>query len=163
MKNQIIAISIILLGISACVGNKVKQTPIEITNVEPVVEVIAPVMEDENDDGRISLQLNAMQKEHQLVHMRAHLVAVQTLVSLLAQDKYEEASVIAYEELGSTTEMKMMCASFGNEQFENLGVSFHKSADEMSEIFKSKDKTKSLQALSHTMSYCISCHATYKQ
>jgi protein-L-isoaspartate(D-aspartate) O-methyltransferase len=29
-----------------------------------------------------------------------------------------------------------MCASFGNEQFENLGLEFHKSADEMSEINK---------------------------
>jgi len=59
--------------------------------------------------------------------------------------------------------MKLMCASFGNENFENLGIDFHKSADEMSEIIKEKDKEKSLAALATTMNYCVQCHSTFKQ
>lgn len=115
------------------------------------------------DDGRISLHLNPMQKNHQLKNMRSHLEAVQKIIHLLSEDKYDEASVVSYEELGSTTEMKLMCASFGNENFENLGVEFHKSADEMSEIMLQKDKEKSLAALSNTMNYCVQCHSTFKQ
>ena len=33
----------------------------------------------------------------------------------------------------------------------------------MSEILKSKDKVKSLKALSNTMNYCVQCHSIYKQ
>ncbi len=114
-------------------------------------------------DTRKSLHLNEMQKNHQLINMRSHLEAVQSIVLLLAEDKYEEASKTAREKLGSTTEMRMMCASFGDKNFEKLGLEFHKRADEMSTVFKTKDKDKSLSALANTMKMCIRCHATYKQ
>ncbi|SRX74375.1 cytochrome c [Aequorivita antarctica] len=115
------------------------------------------------DDNRVSLKLNPMQKNHQLMNMRDHLDAVQNIVTLLSEEKYNEASKIAYTRLGSTTEMKLMCASFGDKEFENLGLKFHESADKMSEVFKSGDKNKSLKALSNTMNFCVQCHATYRQ
>ncbi|MDQ7019109.1 MAG: hypothetical protein Q9M33_08075 [Robiginitomaculum sp.] len=115
------------------------------------------------NDHRISLELNAMQKNHQLKNMRDHLEAVQSIIALLASDKYEEASKVAYSRLGSTTEMKLMCASFGDKNFEKLGLEFHSSADTMSEIFKMGDKKKSLNALSNTLNYCVRCHASYRQ
>ena len=115
------------------------------------------------NDKRMSLKLNPMQKNHQLINMRSHLEAVQQIITLLATEKYDEASKVAYKKLGSTTEMKLMCASFGDKNFENLGLEFHKSADKMSEIFKGRDKDKALGALSNTMNYCVKCHATYRQ
>ena len=115
------------------------------------------------DDGRVSLHLNAMQKNHQLSNMRNHLEAVQEITLLLSQEEYDKASEIAYTKLGSTTEMKMMCASFGDEGFESLGLEFHKSADIMSEVFKQKNKNTALAALSNTLNYCTQCHKTYKQ
>jgi len=115
------------------------------------------------NDKRISLELNAMQKNHQLMNMRDHLEAVQSIITLLSSEKYDEASKIAYTKLGSTTEMKLMCASFGDKNFENLGLEFHKSADKMSEIFKSRNKNKSLEALSNTLNYCVQCHKAYRQ
>lgn len=120
-------------------------------------------MEMPQNDHRISLGLNAMQKQHQLRNMRSHLEAVQNILALLSREKYEEASEVAFEKLGSTTEMKLMCSSFGNEKFENLGLSFHESADEMSEVFKTGDKNKSLRALSKTLNYCVQCHAAFRQ
>ena len=133
-------------------------------NVETKKNVAAPKKYTmSNDDGRISLNLNIMQKKHQLKNMRSHLEAVQNIILLLSEDKYDEASTLAYEKLGSTTEMRLMCASFGNETFENMGLEFHKSADEMSEIMKEKDKEKSLTALSKTMNYCVQCHSMFKQ
>ena len=114
-------------------------------------------------DKRKSLQLNSMQKHHQLGIMRDHLDAIQTIVTLLSADKFDEASKTAYTRLGSTTKMKLMCASFGDKNFENLGLEFHKSADKMSEIFKTKDKNKSLEAVAYTMNYCVQCHATFRQ
>lgn len=115
------------------------------------------------DDGRISLDLNPMQKNHQLSNMRSHLEAVQEITLLLSQEDFDKASEIAYTKLGSTTEMKLMCASFGNKGFENLGIEFHKSADKMSQVFKKRNKDNALAALSNTLNYCVQCHATYKQ
>ncbi len=115
------------------------------------------------NDKRMSLKLNAMQKNHQLANMRDHLEAVQNIITLLSSDKYDEASKVAYSKLGSTTEMKLMCASFGDKNFENLGLEFHKSADKMSEVFKERNKENSLKALSNTMNYCVQCHASYRQ
>lgn len=156
MKNiVIISTCFIFLGFFSCNEAQKKET---ILTSDKTVEQVMQI-----DDERQSLNLNSMQKSHQLSNMRSHLEAVQQITVLLSQDKYEEASIVAYTKLGSTTEMRLMCASFGDKGFENLGLEFHKSADMMSEVFKNRNKDKSLAALSNTLRYCVQCHATYKQ
>lgn len=156
-------VGLLIFGALILACSEQEQTEVKPLEEETVEVIKEEVKEEKTFDNRISLGLNPMQKNHQLKNMRSHLEAVQSLIMLLANDEYDEASVVAYEKLGSTTEMKLMCASFGNEQFETMGLEFHKSADEMSEIFKKKDKTESLTALSNTMNYCVNCHATFRQ
>jgi len=157
MKNNFKILILLTIGFTfyACHSTKIDESTQATTP--------KPEMEMNIDDGRISLHLNPMQKQHQLSNMRAHLKAIQTILGLLAKDDYTKASTVAALELGSTTEMQLMCASFENETFETMGVNFHKSADEMSEVFKNKDKNRSLEALSTTINYCVSCHAAFKQ
>jgi len=114
-------------------------------------------------DSRISLNLPPHKAQHQLMNMRSHLQAVQSIIHYLSKNEFDSASAVASSKLGLTEEMKMMCSSFGNEEFERLGLEFHKSADRMSEIMKTKDKKKSLESLSVTLNYCVSCHSTFKQ
>lgn len=154
---HLILISVIIL--TSCNQNKEEEKKIS----EEQTEYTMTENSEMELDKRISLKLNPMQKNHQLMNMRSHLEAVQSIITLLSSEKYDEASKVAYSKLGSTTEMKLMCASFGDENFENLGLKFHESADEMSEILKSRDKDKSLKALSNTMNYCVQCHSLYKQ
>jgi len=130
--------------------------------VEKIVEKPKTEHTVESNDNRIPLNLNEKQKKHQLENMRDHLEAVQHIITLIAIEDYDRASETAKNRLGSTTEMKLMCASFGNKQFEELGFKFHSDADKMSEVLKTKDKNKSLHALSKTMSSCISCHEIFK-
>ena len=159
-RTTLILISLVLASFfTSCNENKPKEKETQKKETEFTISENSEM----GNDKRISLKLNAMQKNHQLVNMRDHLEAVQTIISLLSSDKYDEASKVAYSKLGSTTEMKLMCASFGDKNFENLGLEFHKSADKMSEIFKNRNKEKSLKALSNTMNYCMQCHATYRQ
>ena len=115
------------------------------------------------NDDRISLHLSQKKAQHQLMNMRNHLKAVQSIIDYLAKNNFDSASMVASSKLGLTNEMKMMCSSFGNKEFERLGLGFHKSADRMSEIIKTKDKTKSFEALSSTLNYCVTCHSTFKQ
>jgi len=114
-------------------------------------------------DNRISLNVSPEKAQHQLMNMRSHVEAIQSIIDYLSKDEFEKASEVASSKLGLTDEMKMMCTSFNNQEFERLGLEFHNNADKMSEIFKTKDKNKSLEALATTMTSCITCHATFKQ
>jgi len=115
------------------------------------------------DDGRIALGLSPTQRQHQLSNMRSHLEAVRSIVALIAENKFEQASQTAHEKLGLTEEMKKMCDMFKNESFRELGLAFHNSGDELGDALLSKDTGNALQALNATMGYCVECHAKYRQ
>lgn len=114
-------------------------------------------------DARTSLGLSAEMKQHQLTNMRGHVEAIKSIVGLMAESKFEEASKIAHAKLGLTPEMKEMCDKFDNKDFRTLGLAFHKSGDDLGEALKTKDVNTSLRALNTTMQYCVECHSTYRQ
>jgi hypothetical protein len=114
-------------------------------------------------DMRTSLGVTGDMKQHQLANMREHVIAIKSIVGLMAESNYDDASKIAHEKLGLTTEMKAMCGMFNNEKFEKLGLAFHKSGDELGDVLKTKDVNASLRALNKTMQYCVECHSTYRQ
>jgi len=114
-------------------------------------------------DTRTSLELSAEMKQHQLTNMRGHVEAIKSIVGLMAENKFEEASKIAHAKLGLTPEMQEMCNKFDNEDFRTLGLAFHKSGDDLGEALQTKDVNASLRALNNTMQYCVECHATYRQ
>lgn len=114
-------------------------------------------------DARISLELSTEMKQHQLSNMRGHVEAIKSIVGLMAEDKFEDASNIAHAQLGLTPKMQSMCTVFGNDDFKKLGFAFHKSGDELGEVLKTRDTNASLRALNKTMQYCVACHATFRQ
>ena len=114
-------------------------------------------------DSRTSLGLSAEMKQHQLSNMREHVEAVQSIIGLMSENKFEGASKIAHSKLGLTPEMQKMCSMFGNEKFMALGFAFHKSGDDLGDALQTKDVNASLRALNKTMQYCVECHATYRQ
>jgi hypothetical protein len=120
-------------------------------------------MQHSMSDNRISLNLSPEMKQHQLSNMRSHVEAVEAITGLLAAGKFEQASQVAHSKLGLTDEMMKMCSMFENEKFNQLGMAFHKSGDELGNALQSKDMKKSLQALHDTMGYCVQCHATFRQ
>lgn len=114
-------------------------------------------------DTRTSLGVAGPMKQHQLSNMRGHVEAIRTIIGLLAESRFDEASKIAHSQLGLTPDMQAMCGSFNNKEFETLGLAFHKSGDELGDTLKTGDVTASLRALNKTMQYCVECHATYRQ
>ena len=115
------------------------------------------------EDTRTSLNLSPAMKQHQLKNMRAHLAAVQDIVIQIGAGNFAQASNTAHEKLGLTKEMEAMCSSFGSDTFKELGLGFHKSADELGTIIAKGNTEDSLAALGKTMSYCVACHAQFKQ
>jgi hypothetical protein len=114
-------------------------------------------------DPRISLGMSVPMRLKQLAMMRDHLKAVDEIVGLIAAGKFDKAATIAHKRLGLTPEMKKMCGMFGNETFRKMGIAFHKSADHLGDVLKTRDTTASLHALHSTMQYCVSCHQSFRQ
>ena len=130
---------------------------------EAMMHINHHAMQQSVIDTRISLNLSPEMKQHQLANMRSHVEAVQSIVGFISLGDFDQASKVARTKLGLTDEMKQMCGMFGNEQFEQLGLAFHKSGDELGIVLQTKDITKSMQALHDTMGYCVQCHATFRQ
>ena len=114
-------------------------------------------------DARISLHLPERMKQHQLADMRAHLEAIDSIVGLMAENKFAEASKLAHEKLGLSPEMQRMCNMLGNEKATAMGLAFHRSGDELGDALQTGDINRSLSALHNTMQYCVECHATFRQ
>jgi cytochrome c556 len=130
----------------------------------PMHKMNMPQMDMNPDDERQSLGIKGtMQGIHQLSNMREHLAAVSEIVQLMNSGKYDEASKIASEKLGLTLEKNTMCGSFNNKSFEEMGVRFHKSADDLAQTLKTKDQKKSMVALEKVLNGCVMCHSTFKQ
>lgn len=114
-------------------------------------------------DTRISLALTPPIKHRLLVNMRAQLAAIQTIIGLLADEKFDQADKISRAKLGISDEMKQIYGRANNEDYKNLGHTFHNSADELATTLQTKDMKKSLQALRNTMGYCVQCHHKFRQ
>ena len=117
----------------------------------------------EMDDTRTSLNLPAPMRLMQKRMMREHLQAVNDIVGLIAAGKFDAASGIAHKKLGLTPEMEKMCNMFANNDFRRMGLAFHKSADELGDVLKTRNLNKSLRALHAVMNSCVQCHATFRQ
>lgn len=114
-------------------------------------------------DTRISLGLSGPMKQHQLANMREHVEAIKSIVGLMSEQKFDDASKVAHAKLGLTPDMQSMCNMFENEDFRKLGFAFHESGDDLGDALLTKDMNASLRALNRTMQYCVECHATYRQ
>jgi len=116
-----------------------------------------------NGDTRTSLHLPAPMRLKQKQMMVEHLQAVNDIVGLIAERKFDAASEIAHSKLGLTPEMKKMCNMFANDDFRKIGLTFHKHADELGDVLKTKNLNKSLRALHTVMNSCVQCHAIFRQ
>jgi len=134
-------------------------------------------------DERESAGIPAPMKTRHLARMRNHLEAVHDIVDAMARGEFGEASKTARQELamrpgmagkgmGQGKGMGMgqgkgmgggMCKGMTNEEFKSLGMGFHKSAGKLADVLEQGDMKASLTALSNTMNYCISCHASFRQ
>jgi len=114
-------------------------------------------------DQRTSLGLSEPMRSNQLAMMRDHLKSVDEIIALIGTEKFDQAAKIAHEKLGLTPGMQKMCSMYGNDDFRDMGLAFHKSADRLGEVLKRHDTGASLRALHDTMQYCISCHQAFRQ
>lgn len=115
-------------------------------------------------DTRRPVPLQPMMAWHQKQNMNEHLVAIQRIVAAAAVEDWDgvaEASAL----IESSPQMQQMCQHMGSgaEGFTDLALEFHTRADTIAPAAESQDVSAVLQATSHTLEACTSCHATFRQ
>ena len=114
-------------------------------------------------DNRTTLDLSPRMKHRLLSNMREQLAATRTIISLLAQDKFERASSTALAKLGMSEDLKQVYDSSKIDDSKKLGLDANSSVDELARTLLAKDLKKSLLALRKTMGYCLECHKKFRQ
>ena len=121
------------------------------------------------DDGRQTVQLPDMMREHMLSNMRDHLLALEEITRYLANHQYDEASDIAENRLGMSS-MGLHGAShlgkFMPKEMGAIGTNMHRAASRFALAAKDAELegglAKAFSALSDVMQQCVACHSGYK-
>lgn len=124
----------------------------------------APLEELAALDTRQSVPLQPMMAWHQKQNMMAHLVVIQRITDALAREDWEGVAA-ASALIASSPQMQQTCEHMGAgaDGFTERALDFHRRADAIGVAARAKDGTAVLQATSHTLEACTSCHATYRQ
>ena len=121
------------------------------------------------DDGRQTVQLPDMMREHMLSNMRDHLLALEEITRYLANQQYDEAAEVAENRLGMSS-MDLHGAShlgkFMPKEMGAIGTNMHRAASRFALAAQDAEieggLNKAFSALSEVMQQCVACHAGYK-
>ena len=121
------------------------------------------------DDGRQTVQLPDMMREHMLSNMRDHLLALEEITRYLANQQYDEAAEIAENCLGMSS-LELHGAShlgkFIPKEMGAIGTNMHRAASRFALTARDAELEgglgKAFSALSEVMQQCVACHSGYK-
>lgn len=114
-------------------------------------------------DNRTSLNLTPRMKHRLLSNMRAQLAATQTIIGLLAAERFDRAATTARTRLGVGDDLKQIYDMSKNEELGKLVLTTQASTEELANTLQTKDLKRSLQALRSTMGNCVQCHKRFRQ
>lgn len=126
--------------------------------------MVAVVAQANELDKRQILEVNAMQRMHILVEMRALLSGTQKILHSLSEENMTAVAQHA-QSLGTRMAHKTEGQLNGvlPSEFMQLGMSVHRDFDQIAMDAESlKDPKHTLGQLSKTMKKCVACHATYQ-
>jgi len=114
------------------------------------------------ENQRTLLKVPYQNREHLLHVMRNNLANMGKLIHAMSEDDFTAVEAIANKM--SLNERKAQgLARRGNPAFTAMGVQFHgKDALVLKGAAKSKDRKRTLRAMSSMVSTCVACHATFR-
>jgi hypothetical protein len=115
-------------------------------------------------DPRTPVPLTPMMALHQKRDMRDHLRVVQEITAALAVDDFDVIAGAAAR-IGWSEQQAGMCKHMGAGApgFAEVGEHFHKTADQIGEAARRRDRGGVVHALDATLQTCVGCHEAYRQ
>lgn len=143
---------------------KLSFTHISVTIV--LLSLYTPILAG---DDRQLVKLPNMMREHMLINMRDHLLALEEITRYLANQQYDLAAEIAENRLGMSS-LKSHGAShmgkFMPMEMGKIGTNMHRAASRFAIAAKDAELegglNKAFMVLSEVMQQCVACHASYR-
>jgi hypothetical protein len=122
-----------------------------------------------SEDRRVPVTFPPQLREHTLVNMRDHLLALAQIQEALARGAYDEAGRIAEQRLGMTSLVAHNAheaAKYMPQGMQDAGTAMHRGASrfavELQKTAVTEDLKPALAALAETTQACVACHAGYR-
>lgn len=121
------------------------------------------------EDTRQLAELKPAAQETLRKEMLDNLIALNSIVSLLAANQVKEAGEVAEKELGRSAMGKNAMLPFEARpgpqmprEMHQLGISGHLAASDFARAAASGERDKALAALPALLGTCVACHASYR-
>jgi len=126
----------------------------------------------QSDDPRRLVSLPDPMREHMLTNMRDHLATLDMVFGDIADNKFDEASKLLEERLGTSSlplHHAAEMAPYFPKSMQEAGTSMHHAASRLSvalqnaSVAQSFDSMRAMTAALHEVtSSCVTCHAEYR-
>lgn len=119
----------------------------------------------EEKDPRQLVEFPTMMQSLLLKNMRDHLVVINQILLLLANDELDKAADIAEDRLGMSSldsHHASHMAKFMPQGMRKAGTSMHKAASRFALIAQEGETLPAYKALTQITSACVACHSGYK-
>ncbi|MDH5786472.1 MAG: cytochrome c [Chromatiales bacterium] len=117
------------------------------------------------DDPRQLVQLPEMMQQHMMSNMRDHLVALNDILTNMANDELDKAAEIAESRLGMSSlesHGASHMAGFMPEGMRDAGTAMHKAASRFAIKAQEGEAQPAYKALTEVTSACVACHASFR-
>ena len=118
-----------------------------------------------DEDFRQLVKLPDMMQQHMMSNMRDHLVAINEILTYLANEEFDKAAKVAEHRLGMSS-LKSHGAShmakFMPEGMRQAGTSMHRAASRFALKAEEGEALPAYKALTEVTSACVACHADYR-
>ena len=116
-------------------------------------------------DDREMVELPEMMRSHMLANMRDHLVAIDEILRLLAEQELDKAADVAEDRLGfSSLEQHgaSHMARFMPQEMQAAGTEMHRAASQFARVAQEGEIMPAYRKLGEITAACVSCHARYR-
>lgn len=120
-------------------------------------------------DSRLLADLKPPAQETLRQEMLGNLIAINTIISLLAANQVKEAGEVAEKELGRSAMGRHAYKPFDERpgpqmprEMHQLGISGHIAATDFAKAAASGNRDKALAELPALVGSCVACHASYR-
>lgn len=124
----------------------------------------APLVHAQQDNREL-VEFPELMRTHMLGNMRDHLVAINEILTYLADDELEKAAEVAELRLGFSSldsHGASHIAKFMPEGMANAGTAMHRAASQFARIAQEGEALTAYNKLKDITAACTACHAGYK-
>lgn len=133
--------------------------------IVPISLVYANNLALADEDPRELVQMPEMMQQHMMSNMRDHLVAINEILTNMANDELEKAAEVAESRLGMSSlesHGASHIAKFMPEGMRQAGTSMHRAASRFSLKAQEGEILPAYKVLVEVTAACVACHSAYR-